>query len=73
MAIPLFSVAALAVLPRSERTLRVGAVLYGLGATLAILVPTAMGGNAVRCGALLGGPLLACALGPHPAGRWFRS
>ncbi len=62
VAIPLFSVAALAVLPRSERTLRVGAVLYGLGATLAILVPTAMGGNAVRFGALLGGPLLACAM-----------
>jgi len=62
VAIPLFSAAALAILPRGERTLRVGAVLYAFGATLALLVPTAMGGNAVRLGALMGGPLLACAL-----------
>ena len=39
-----------------------GAVLYALGATLALVVPTAMGGNAVRLGALVGGPVLACAL-----------
>ena len=52
----------LIVLPRSERTLRIAAVLYALGATLALVVPTAMGGNAVRLGALLGGPVMACAL-----------
>ena len=46
----------------------VGAVLYALGATLALVVPTAMGGNAVRLGALLAGPLLACSL----SGRWRR-
>ena len=62
VAIPLFAVAALVVLPRSEHTLRIGAVLYALGATLAIVVDTAMGGNAVRLGALLGGPLLACSM-----------
>lgn len=62
MAIPAFTVAVLAIMPRREHTMRVGAVLYVLGATLAFLVPTAMGGNAVRLGALMGGPLLACAL-----------
>lgn len=67
-AIPAFAVAALVVLPRSQRTLRFAAVLYALGATLAIVVPTAMGGNAVRLGSLVGGPVLACAL----AGRGWR-
>ncbi len=62
VAIPAFCVVAFLVLPRAERTLRVGAVLYGLGATLALVVNTAMGGNAVRLGALMGGPLIACAL-----------
>ena len=60
VAIPLFAMAALVVLPRSERTLRTGVVLYALGATLALVVDTAMGGNAVRLGALMGGPVLAC-------------
>ena len=63
VAIPLFAIAALVVLPRSERTLRIGVVLYALGATVALVVDTAMGGNAVRLGALLAGPVLACSLG----------
>jgi len=50
------------VLPRSERTLRAAAVLYALGATVAFVLPTPVGGNAARLGALFGGPLLACAL-----------
>ncbi len=62
VAIPAFAIAALVILPRREHTLRVAAVLYALGATLALIVPTAMGGNAVRLGALMGGPLVACAL-----------
>jgi hypothetical protein len=37
-------------------------VLYGVGATLALAVETPMGGNAVRLGALFGGPVLLCAL-----------
>jgi len=68
LAIPAFALACLVVLPRAERTLRLMAVLYALGSTAALAVPTAMGGNAVRLGALFGGPLLACAL----AGRWRR-
>jgi hypothetical protein len=35
---------------------------------VALTMPTAMGGNAVRFGALVGGPVMACAL----AGRWRR-
>ncbi len=66
--IPLFAIGCLIVLPRSQRTLRYSAVLYGLGASLAMVIPTAMGGNAVRLGALVGGPIIACSL----AGRWRR-
>jgi hypothetical protein len=66
--IPLFALACLIVLPREEPALRWGAVLYALGATLALAVETPMGGNAVRLGALFGGPVLLCALW----GRRFR-
>jgi hypothetical protein len=63
--IPLFALACLALLPRSQATLRWGVALYALGATLALAISTAMGGNAVRLGALLGGPVLASALWPR--------
>ena len=68
IAIPAFALVALVVLPPAERTLRIAVVLYALGATAAIAVPTAMGGNAVRLGALFGGPVLACVL----LDRWRR-
>ena len=58
-----------AVLPRREATLRWGVLLYGLGATLALAIETPMGGNAVRLGALFGGPVLLCALWGQP---WVR-
>jgi hypothetical protein len=60
--IPLFSLACVILLPRRERALRIGAALYGLAAIAAFAVETPMGGNAVRLGALFGGPVLACAL-----------
>ncbi|HEX2071002.1 MAG TPA: hypothetical protein VHF90_05070 [Thermoleophilaceae bacterium] len=63
--IPLFALVCVLLLPREEKTLRWTAALYGLGATLALVLHTAMGGNAVRIGALVGGPLLACALWPR--------
>ena len=66
--IPLFALAVLIVLPREEAALRWGAALYGLGAIAALIVETPMGGNAVRLGALFGGPVLLCALW----GRRFR-
>jgi hypothetical protein len=61
MAIPLFCGGALWVirdLPE-ERQLRRALLGYVLAATLVWLVPNAMGGNAVRLGALFGGPVLA--------------
>jgi hypothetical protein len=60
--IPLFCAACLVVLPREERALRAGAVLYALGATLAVAAETPMGGTASRLGMLFGGPLLLCAV-----------
>jgi hypothetical protein len=59
--IPLFCAACLLVLPREERALRAGALLYALGATLAVAVETPMGGTASRLGMLFGGPVLLCA------------
>jgi hypothetical protein len=61
LAIPIFCAACLVVLPRQERTLRAAAVLYALGATLAVAVETPVGGTASRLGMLFGGPLLLCA------------
>jgi hypothetical protein len=70
--IPLFALACLIVLPREQSALRWGAALYGLGATLALVIETPMGGNAVRLGALIGGPVLLCALwGVRWTGRPF--
>ena len=60
--IPIFCVACLVLLPREERVLRAGAVLYAIGATLAVAVETPVGGTAPRLGMLFGGPLLLCAV-----------
>ncbi len=60
--IPLFALAALIVLPREERALRWGVALYAVGASVALPLETPMGGNAVRLGALFGGPVLLCVL-----------
>jgi hypothetical protein len=69
--LPVLMAACFVVLPRDERVLRVGAVVYALSGIAAYVITTSMGGNAVRLGALFGGPLLACALaGRMPAGRW---
>jgi hypothetical protein len=63
--IPLFALVCVGLIPRGNGSLRWAAALYGLGATLALAIPTAMGGNAVRLGALFGGPVLACVLWPR--------
>jgi hypothetical protein len=52
----------LAFVPRSERVVRVGLVLYALAALAAFVVPTPMGGNASRLGAVFAGPIAACVL-----------
>lgn len=48
-------------LPRGERTLRIGALVY-LFAVLASIVPAPMGSNIDRYAVLLAAPLLVCAL-----------
>ncbi len=62
LAIPLWCGSALFVtrgLREEERQLRWTIAAYLLASTLVWLVPNAMGGNAVRLGALFGGPVLA--------------
>jgi hypothetical protein len=49
-------------MPPEQRLLRTGTLLYALALVGAYVVPSAVGGNADRLGALLAGPLLACAL-----------
>jgi hypothetical protein len=44
------------------RVLRIGALLYALALIGAFLIPTAVGGNADRLGALVAGPVAACVL-----------
>jgi hypothetical protein len=58
-------------LPRDEGVLRTGAVLYGLVAIAAYILPTPLGGNWSRLGELFGGPVALCGfLGPRRA--WAR-
>jgi hypothetical protein len=45
-----------------ERLLRIGAALYALALVGSFALPTAVGGNADRLGALAAGPIAACAL-----------
>jgi len=49
-------------LPRDQRALRVGVVLYGLVAVVAYVVPTPLGGNWSRLGELFAGPVALCGL-----------
>ena len=49
-------------LPRDQRALRAGALLYALALLGAYLVGSAVGGNVDRLGALAAGPLALCAL-----------
>jgi hypothetical protein len=75
VAIPLFCGGALIVirgLPE-ERQLRRILIGYMLAATVIWLAPNAMGGNAVRLGALFGGPVLAAVVLARrpPVATWF--
>lgn len=61
-----------ALIGAEQRLLRIGVGLYVLTLTGSYLVPTAVGGNADRLGALVGGPLAACLLAgaSHGRTRW---
>jgi hypothetical protein len=68
IAVPLWCGGALYVtrgLAREERQLRWALACYVLASTLLWLAPNPVGGNAVRLGALFGGPVLAAALLAH--------
>jgi hypothetical protein len=78
VAIPLWCAGALILtqgVREEERQLRRVLVAYVLAATVIWLTPNAMGGNAVRLGALFGGPILAAVLlsrRPRPTvPTWF--
>jgi hypothetical protein len=62
--VPCLLVAALLViaLPRDQRALRLGAVLFAALATAAYALHTPLGGNAARLGMLFAGPVLAAAV-----------
>jgi hypothetical protein len=65
VAIPLFCAGALFVtreLGEEERQLRWALIGYVLAATVLLLAPNPLGGNAVRLGALFGGPVLAAVM-----------
>src|SRR5262249_48831539 len=48
-----------------DQALLAGALLYAVALTLAYMIPSAVGGNADRLGALIAGPLAACILLPR--------
>jgi hypothetical protein len=57
------------VLPERERLLRRAAALYGVALLAAFAIPNAMGGNVVRLGNLVAGPLVVLALARRPQRR----
>jgi hypothetical protein len=58
-------VVAIVLIPRAERTVRVGAVLYVVAIALSFAIPSSMGSNISRLGECVGAPLAACLLWPH--------
>jgi len=62
IAVPLFALAALFLLPPEERAVRWGVAIYALASIAAFAVANPVGGNMTRLGALAGGPVLALAL-----------
>jgi hypothetical protein len=52
-------------LPASERTLRLGAALYGLAGLALFVIPQPMGANLGRLGTAVGGPIAAIVLWPR--------
>jgi hypothetical protein len=56
------AVAVALAVPRDARVVRIGAWLYVAAMVASFVLSTPMGGNVMRLGALLAGPLLACLL-----------
>jgi hypothetical protein len=57
------------ILPKRERLLRCATALYGLAVLGSFVIPNAMGGNVVRLGNLVAGPLVVLALAARPQRR----
>jgi hypothetical protein len=57
------------VIPPEQRVLRIGTWLYALAMIGSYVLPSAVGGNADRLGALVAGPVAACALAAGGADR----
>jgi len=57
-------------IPRRRRALRAGTLIYALTLVACFVASTPVGGNIDRLGALLAGPLLACALIAQPPGTY---
>ncbi|MEA2480208.1 MAG: hypothetical protein QOJ07_2130 [Thermoleophilaceae bacterium] len=60
--VPVVSLGAAELIPARQRTLRYACVLYALASFGSFVVHTPFGGNAVRLGQLVGGPLLLAAV-----------
>jgi hypothetical protein len=60
--LPLLAVGFAILMPREERTLRIGALLYAVACIAAYLIDSPMGGNAARFAGFAAGPLLLCVL-----------
>jgi hypothetical protein len=54
-----------ALLPKEQRVLRAGVLLYALALLACFVIPSAIGGNSTRLAALAGGPLFACTNWPQ--------
>ena len=57
--IVLISIAALPVIPRTDRALRAGVAVYALGCVASYAVPSPVGSNVTRLAALMAGPIIA--------------
>ena len=55
--------------PFGTRVLRIGTLLYAVALTGSYLIPTAVGGNVDRLGALVAGPVAACVLAGRSRSR----
>jgi hypothetical protein len=60
--IPMLAVGALLVIPRRQRTLQAGVVVYALATIASYLIPSAVGSNAARLGTWLAAPVAALVL-----------
>jgi hypothetical protein len=66
VAIPIFVVLALWLVPPEQRALRIGIAIYGLLALALFIVATPIGSNVARLGALFAGPVAALVLIRRP-------